>query len=220
MDSPLANRIFRRLFAHDTCSRLRSQCPSRSPSLPQCQPRTFSLTAHRAREKKYGVKPTEQKSWQPRSELTVDDKLSEFKRYPMVTADELREKRERPRRVKMLMRDFIEGEIAPLKYIQTHTNFKKIVYTILTTATSPNKPSSSPLASPSTLAASKTNPNSSSNWASATLNSRTLWTKKRSMRHDSYGIHPQSSSVLTTATQWHGTWSQTTNSHYTHTTTS
>jgi hypothetical protein len=35
----------------------------------------------------------------------------EYNKYPMVTADQLRGRRERPRRVKMLTRDFIEGKL-------------------------------------------------------------------------------------------------------------
>lgn len=39
--------------------------------------------------------------------------MEEYEKYPMVTADDLRARTERPRRVKMLMRDFIEGLSAP-----------------------------------------------------------------------------------------------------------
>ncbi|KAL9086169.1 MAG: hypothetical protein Q9165_007234 [Trypethelium subeluteriae] len=49
--------------------------------------------------------------WQPRSDYLPEDKTEEFKRYPTVTSDMLRARRERPRRVKMLMRDFIEDSL-------------------------------------------------------------------------------------------------------------
>lgn len=39
------------------------------------------------------------------------DKVDEFKRYPLVTSDGLRAKKERPRRARMLMRDFIEDSL-------------------------------------------------------------------------------------------------------------
>jgi hypothetical protein len=47
--------------------------------------------------------------WQQRTEIFVQDMSKEFRRYPVVTADGLRGRKERPKRVKMLTRDFIEG---------------------------------------------------------------------------------------------------------------
>jgi len=43
------------------------------------------------------------------------DMAEEFDKFPMVTADQLRSRRERPRRVKMFTRDFIEGTKACAK---------------------------------------------------------------------------------------------------------
>jgi len=48
--------------------------------------------------------------WQQRSDLLPEDRISEFETFPMVTAKDLRTHKQRPRRVKMLLRDFIEGE--------------------------------------------------------------------------------------------------------------
>lgn len=48
-------------------------------------------------------------AWQQKSDILPEDKTAEFKQYPMVTAVDLRGKRRRPKRTKMLMRDFIEG---------------------------------------------------------------------------------------------------------------
>jgi Putative S-adenosyl-L-methionine-dependent methyltransferase len=48
-------------------------------------------------------------AWQQRSDWPPD-RMPEFESYPWVTAKQLRENRDRPRRVKMLLRDFIDGE--------------------------------------------------------------------------------------------------------------
>ena len=59
-----------------------------------------------------GAKPTtasNESDWQQRTELFAQDMTEEYKSYPTVTAMDLRSRKERPRRVKMLMRDFIEG---------------------------------------------------------------------------------------------------------------
>lgn len=75
-------------------------------------------TVHAARVQRRSIYGDRQKresnpglesSWQQRTDMFPQDKSDEFKNYPMVTADALRTRRERPRRVKMLMRDFIEG---------------------------------------------------------------------------------------------------------------
>jgi hypothetical protein len=50
-------------------------------------------------------------SWQQRNDSFPSDKLKEFDRYPVLTADTLRARRDRPRRVKMLLRDFIEDSL-------------------------------------------------------------------------------------------------------------
>lgn len=46
-----------------------------------------------------------------RTDIFPPDKLRDYERYPMVTSDMLRSRRERPKRVKMLARDFIEDSL-------------------------------------------------------------------------------------------------------------
>lgn len=53
--------------------------------------------------------PTEVVPWQQRTEILPEDRSAEFSTYGVTTADELRLKNRKPRRVKMLIRDFIEG---------------------------------------------------------------------------------------------------------------
>ncbi len=97
--------------------------------------------------------------WQQRSNAFTKDKSEEYMKFPMVTANELRGRKDRPRRVRMLMRDFIEGSwhidleiivgffLSSLPVLLTQP--VQTVYTIRTTATSPSRSSSSPRASPS-----------------------------------------------------------------------
>jgi hypothetical protein len=56
-------------------------------------------------------------NWQQRTDVFPLDKSEEFNKYPMVTADQLKGRRERPRRVKMLTRDFIEGLQMQIGYL-------------------------------------------------------------------------------------------------------
>jgi hypothetical protein len=49
--------------------------------------------------------------WQPRKNAFPHERTEEFERFPLVTADMLKIRRERPRRVRMLLRDFIEDSL-------------------------------------------------------------------------------------------------------------
>ena len=104
MDSPLVGRLFRQLATHRFCH----------ASKPVH--RVVSAQQWRAQSSKgYGAPPkkvkTNESSWQQRTDHFPQDKAEEFRRFPTVTADGLRGRKERPRRVKMLMRDFIEDSL-------------------------------------------------------------------------------------------------------------
>lgn len=70
---------------------------------------------HTTRGSKHGPSGQED-NWQQRTDMFVLDMTEEYKAFPTVTANDLRSRRERPRKVKMLMRDFIEGLPLPLPY--------------------------------------------------------------------------------------------------------
>ncbi|KAG0154522.1 hypothetical protein PDIDSM_90 [Penicillium digitatum] len=104
MDSPVLTQLFRQLFRHPACRSLR-----RPPSvLARPQSRSF-LT----RRTPVNVKRKPQgdvQLWTKRGDYpkNIDE---EYKKYPTVTAKELRNRRERPRQVKMLTREFIDDSL-------------------------------------------------------------------------------------------------------------
>ncbi|MCJ1449437.1 MAG: hypothetical protein MMC23_009957 [Stictis urceolatum] len=50
-------------------------------------------------------------NWQQRSDLFPADKTREFDKYPLVNADMLKNRKQRPKRVKLSLRDFIEDSL-------------------------------------------------------------------------------------------------------------
>ncbi|KAH9879191.1 hypothetical protein J1614_002629 [Plenodomus biglobosus] len=107
MDSPLATQLFRQLFSHRS-----SQCLARGAARPALAAARAPHIQRRAKTTRLGEGETTRESrWTPRKNAFPHERIDEFDRYPMVTADMLRSRRERPRRVKMLLRDFIEDSL-------------------------------------------------------------------------------------------------------------
>lgn len=52
---------------------------------------------------------TNESRWQQRTNLLPEDRREEFAQYPYISMAELKKRKERPRKVKMLLRDFIDG---------------------------------------------------------------------------------------------------------------
>lgn len=52
---------------------------------------------------------TNESRWQQRTHILPQDRSEEFAQYPYISMQELKQQTERPRKVKMLLRDFIDG---------------------------------------------------------------------------------------------------------------
>ncbi|EEQ84718.1 hypothetical protein RJZ56_006453 [Blastomyces dermatitidis] len=112
MDSPVVAHIFRQLFRHRGCqiSRPHPYVLSFNPIAPRSRSHQQSRT--------YASKPTLRRRtledptfWKHRTDDFPRDMSKELREYPMVTSAELRSRPHRPRRVKMLARDFIEDSL-------------------------------------------------------------------------------------------------------------
>ncbi|KAI0473614.1 S-adenosyl-L-methionine-dependent methyltransferase [Xylariaceae sp. FL0804] len=120
MDSPVVAQLFRRLFRHPACQSRRNLAvlaaslhSGRRHAHPheQQQRRTMATRSTVVRGSKQSSVKKGESNWQQRTQLVQADMSAEYKKYPMVTAKELRSRRERPRQVKMLMRDFVEDSL-------------------------------------------------------------------------------------------------------------
>lgn len=109
MDSPAATQLLRQLFTHRACraaARSHSTLPFRIQQHTRAAQRPWPAGRRAASGR---ASKNDESNWQQRTELMPQDMSGEYSRYPTVTAEQLRGRKERPRRVKMLMRDFIEG---------------------------------------------------------------------------------------------------------------
>lgn len=118
MESSLLTRVFRRLLSHQTCSKLRYHTPSTEAISNTPRPRYFSGSSKEDNGLDNDLDDFDAKresDWQQRTDILPPDKMKAFEKYPMVTSEQLRSRRERPKRVKMLARDFIEGQPFPTR---------------------------------------------------------------------------------------------------------
>lgn len=122
MDTPLAARLFRQLYRpHALCQSRRRNVALLSSALHNArlhhrlqhahlhQQRRHLATQPPARRSNTRIKTEEELNWQQRQMFVTEDRYDEYLKYPMVSAADLRSRKERPKKVKMLMRDFIEG---------------------------------------------------------------------------------------------------------------
>ncbi|KAJ4146695.1 hypothetical protein NW754_002161 [Fusarium falciforme] len=111
MDSPIVAQLFRQLFRH----RPRG-CKGNLPRLPNGIRPGPGRAAHQSRmyaagrpSSDRGMKKNESR-WQQRTHILPQDRSAEFAEYPYISLAELKQRKERPRKVKMLLRDFIDGK--------------------------------------------------------------------------------------------------------------
>lgn len=159
MDSPIISRLFRQLFTHRPCQSLitHSSVPFRIQGGRHVR-RTQVRYASGRGDGGEGASRNDS-HWQQRTDLFPLDMSGEYQKYPMVTADQLRARRERPRRVKMLMRDFIEGK-SSIRAWEPDSQSSQILCTIPHMGTSRNRSSFSRPGNHSISIKSKTNRNS------------------------------------------------------------
>ncbi|KAK3330101.1 S-adenosyl-L-methionine-dependent methyltransferase [Apodospora peruviana] len=113
MDSPVVTQLFRKLFRHHPACQSRRNLAALATAIHNVRRLQHhrSMSSRPNPQRGHKVMPKNESNWQQRSPFFHEDMSEEYQKYPMVTADELRGRKERPRRVRMLMRDFIEDSL-------------------------------------------------------------------------------------------------------------
>ena len=126
MDSPIVTQLFRQLFRHHPACQSRRNLATLATALrdvrrQRLHDQQLRQPQHHHQHRHYATRgrgvsgsgsDRTESNWQQRTDIFQQDMSEEFQKYPMVTALDLRGRKDRPRRVKMLMRDFIEGSCA------------------------------------------------------------------------------------------------------------
>jgi hypothetical protein len=111
MDSPIIAGLLRQLFRRPACQAPRAAAAARNRGPPGAAARGGAAGGvEQRRLMTTRDLATNDGRWQQRSDMFPEDRTAEFETYPMVTAKDLQGHKRRPRKVKMLLRDFIEGE--------------------------------------------------------------------------------------------------------------
>lgn len=113
----MVSDLFRQLFRQRPRGCLRNLgCAAAAAAASrgqQQQTRTYAARPRASRDR--GMKTNESR-WQQRSNLMPEDRTAEFAQYPQLSAAELATRTERPRRCKMLLRDFVDGILFSFSY--------------------------------------------------------------------------------------------------------
>ena len=116
MDAAVLTKVFRDLFARPARKCLRRHAATSwigFPALSLQQRRSYAT--RRKQDDAHGGS-----KWQQRIDAFPKDMSSQLREYPKVTSHDLRHRAQRPTRVKMLTRDFIEGMQFQTYYREHH----------------------------------------------------------------------------------------------------
>ncbi|KAF2459984.1 S-adenosyl-L-methionine-dependent methyltransferase [Lineolata rhizophorae] len=115
METPVIANLFRPHISRNACQWLHHRpfpcCGIRGMRPVPLQRRAAATGSRYKTRTNDETKDAETSAWKQRMNILSQSKQDECMRYPLITADELRTQRERPKGVRMLLRDFIEDSL-------------------------------------------------------------------------------------------------------------